>query len=178
VSEISVRDRLNKIAARVRPEGGGQARKGAPRKRTRQLGDWVIELMLASPRYARLAADAEIMEHLEGPYRAIAEAIFAAAGMGEGETDLAAVYSRLQDEETTDLLARISSEMPEKIDCETLYRDIAAYARKHKASSEIMLETERLGRLEERTEEKEADYLRKIMMLKKQSQSNDRADKS
>ncbi|MFH1550893.1 MAG: DNA primase [Planctomycetota bacterium] len=171
VSETSVRDRLAGILARNTAAGrraepdrkGGRGRRG--------LGDWVIELMLASPEYARLISEGGVFEHLDTTHRTIAEAVFSAL-KGEDKAVLAKAFSRLEQPQLCETLSRISALMPESIDCDKMYEDICNFVHKHFVSQEISKETEHLIGLENRTDEKEAEYLRKVAALKKRERPN------
>ncbi len=172
ISEGAIRDRFGRVAARDARAVPGSKTGYTQRNAPREMGEWVIELMLASPKHAELVSETGVINIVEAPLRPIVEAILSALDEGGGVLELAEVFSRLEDERLCGVLSRIAAEMPDDLDCEKVYADIAAHLRKNQVAEEIEKQTEQLVRGGERTEEQEAEYLRKVADLKRQLKPN------
>jgi hypothetical protein len=169
VSEASVRARLGALTRRNRKYDESEAPSGVPQRR---LEDCVIELMLvAPPNIDKVEKAGWIPQFQDKQRRDIAREIVAMYSE-RGRMDVADLMDRLQDAEKCRIVAELESYISDRVDYDKLYEDCSRQFGNLTRTRGLSEQFERVGKLDQVSEEEQIDFLKKIEAIRKGESNN------
>ncbi|RKY29004.1 MAG: DNA primase [Planctomycetota bacterium] len=169
ISEASVRARLGALTRRNRKYDKNEAPSGVPQRR---LEDCVIELMLAvPPNIDRIEKAGWIPQFQDKQRRDIAREIVAMYSE-RGRMDVADLMDRLQDAEKCRIVAELESYISDRVDYDKLYEDCSRQFENLTRTRWLSEQFERVGKLDQVSEEEQIDFLKKIEAIRKGESNN------